>query len=249
MKFGVLFSFCGMMLVACALMLGGWGFFLLWPGASFLIAGGSYFWFGSSIYRKSKGGLLPLPNLILMFPFLASLWTLWGLLRLTQSERAFDQVTDKIFIGRRLLSHEFPDHFEHVIDLTCEFNESMAARSVDYYSFPILDGHVPPSDSLIGWIDIAANLEGNVFIHCAEGHGRAGMLTTALLIKLGLQDSIESSLRFVQSKRPLVKLRPSQRSLLQQIESQLKSKNWFGRTRIVDIVLRKIKALRSRRAF
>ena len=49
-------------------------------------------------------------------------------------------------------------------------------------------------------------LEGTIYIHCAEGHGRTGLFAAALLVKLGQFDSTDDALEFVKSKRPLVRL-------------------------------------------
>ena len=224
MKFGVLFSFIGLLVLLLSVSFAqitslGWA--LLWPAVSYLIAGSTYFFLGAGIYGKSSRGKIALFSFILMLPFLFSLWTLWQVLRIVKKENAFDRLTDKIFIGRRLLTSEFPSEFEHVIDLTCEFNEPAGPRSVDYHAVPILDGHVPSDESFLNGVELAANLPGTIYVHCAEGHGRAGMFCTALLVRLGKFSNIKDAFEFVKDKRPLVAIRAAQEGLLERIEKEL----------------------------
>ena len=136
-----------------------------------------------------------------------------------QTETAYDQLTDNIYIGRRLLAHEFPDFVDHVVDLTCEFTEPKPLRNVDYHSFQILDGFIPQTAQLNQWIANTANLNGNIYIHCAEGHGRTGLFTAALLVELGNFNSAFDALEFVKSKRPLVRLGSRQMETLSAIRA------------------------------
>ncbi|WP_298868354.1 dual specificity protein phosphatase family protein [uncultured Gimesia sp.] len=93
-----------------------------------------------------------------------------------------------------------------MIDLTCEFSEPHALRESSYFCFPVLDRSVPSLDDLRSWIERIAALEGNILIHCAEGHGRTGLFAAALLVHTGQTETPESALQFIQSKRPLVRL-------------------------------------------
>lgn len=89
-----------------------------------------------------------------------------------KSKPAFDCINERLIIGRRLLSQEFLEGIDHVVDLTCEFNEPNAYQSEDFHSFQILDAFIPESDDLSRWVHLAASFSETVYVHdvhCAEG--------------------------------------------------------------------------------
>jgi len=206
MKYGILFSFVAVLLATAAVIHRGWLLLLLWPAVSFGIVALGYLYFGPQVYGKSSRGLLSPINQLLLLPFLVYLWSVWYGARLVKREPAFNQLTEDIVIGRRLLSHELPDGIDHVIDLTCEFNEPRALRSSSYHSFQILDGSAPSADHLLQWAGQTARLSGNIYIHCAEGHGRTGLFAAVLLLYIGHSMTPDEALQFIRSKRPLVRL-------------------------------------------
>ena len=214
MKYGILFATVVVLLTTSVIIHGGWFYLLLWPALSFGMVALGYFHFGPRVYGKSQRGILSPINLLLLLPYLLYLWFVWYAVRLVKRESAFDQLTENIFIGRRLLSHEFPDNIDHVIDLTCEFTEPKALRSISYHSFQILDGFVPSPEQLRDWAAQAAELSGNIYIHCAEGHGRTGLFAAVLLLHIGHSQTPDDVLQFIKSKRPLVRLNQQQMAAL-----------------------------------
>lgn len=218
MKYGILFSTVSLLLVITAISRGGWYLFCLWPAISFAVVASGYLYFGPCVYGKSAQGTLSPFNQLLLLPYLVYLWAAWYLLRLIKQETAYDQLSDSIYIGRRLLGREFPSHMEHVIDLTCEFSEPKPLRDANYHSFQVLDGFVPSPEQLDLWVTEAATFSGDIYIHCAEGHGRTGLFAAALLVKKGQFQSVEEALSFVKSKRPLVRLGRRQQAVLAAIQ-------------------------------
>lgn len=214
MKYGLLFATVAVLLAGTAILHGGWRLLLLWPAISFGVVAIGYLSFGPIIYGKTSQGVLSIFMQLVLLPFLLYLWSVWYALRLVKREPALNQLTDKVYIGRRLLSHEFPDKIDHVVDLTCEFSEPKALRSCSYYSYPILDGFAPSADKLRQWVGEVATLPGTVFIHCAEGHGRTGLFAAALLLKTGHSKTPDEALQLIKSKRPLVRLGRHQKVLL-----------------------------------
>lgn len=214
MKIGLFFSAIALLFAISAFTHGGWFWLLLWPAFSFAFVASGYFGLGARIYGKSAKGLLSPLNQILLAPYLVMLWSLWHLGRLLVRQPAYHQITDNIYVGRRLLGAELPDLIEHVIDLTCEFNEPQALNSLNYHSFQILDATAPSKEQLQEWVEIVAQLSGNIYIHCAAGQGRAGMFAAALALRLGLAQTPEAALAYVKAKRPLVWLTPSQKAVL-----------------------------------
>lgn len=206
MKYGILFTTVAVLLAITAFMHGGWYRIALWPSLSFALIAIGYFGLGPAVYGKSADGRLAITNQLLLLPYLVYAWGTWHILRIIKRESAFDQLTDHIYVGRRLLAHELPEQIDHVIDLTCEFSEPKPLRSKAYHSFPILDAFIPPLESLQVWVARVSTLSGNVYIHCAEGHGRTGLFAAALLLHTGHSQTPADAVQFIQSKRPLVRL-------------------------------------------
>ena len=217
MKYGMLFATVAVLLAASALLHRGWQVLLLWPAVSFGVVALGYLHFGPIVYGKSSRGILSPFSQLILLPYLLYLWSVWYALRLVKREPAFNQLTDSVLIGRRLLSHELPDNINHVIDLTCEFSEPNALRSTSYHLFPILDGFVPSPNQLREWVHEVAALSGNVFIHCAEGHGRTGLFAAALLLATGHSNTPADAIQFIRSKRPMVRLGHRQLAVLNAI--------------------------------
>ncbi|MEM7314051.1 MAG: dual specificity protein phosphatase family protein [Planctomycetota bacterium] len=216
MKYGILFGIVSILLIVVAISRGYWYLLCLWPAASFGIIAAGYLFLGPRVYGKSHGVLSPFTT-VLLLPYLCYMWAAWYAMRFVKTEAAYDQLTEDIYIGRRLLAHEFPDFVDHVIDLTCEFTEPKPLRETTYHSFQILDGYVPDTAQLKEWLSDAANLKGVIYIHCAEGHGRTGLFAAALLVQLGKFASADEALEYVKSKRPLVRLGTRQMDTLSAI--------------------------------
>jgi hypothetical protein len=214
MKYGILFSVVAALLAAVGCIHGGVYLLALWPSLSFALVAAGYFRLGPAVYGKSLDGKLAIANQLLLLPYLIYLWSVWYAIRLVKREPAYDQLTTNIFIGRRLLPHELPEHIEHVIDLTSEFRKLTSLRSTSYHSFPILDAFVPPLEMLQYWVSQTAELSGNIYIHCAEGHGRTGLFAAALLLHTGHSQTPSDAVRYIQSKRPLVRLGKPQLNFL-----------------------------------
>lgn len=206
MKYGILFSIVSVLLTVASVLYGGWYSLCLWPAVSFGMVAAGYLFAGPRVYGKSESGILSFFSVILLLPFLVYLWCVWYGVRLVKTESAYNQLTDNIYIGRRLLAREFPEFIDHVIDLTCEFTEPKPLRNADYHAMQILDGYVPNSQQFKTWIAKAATLDGKIYIHCAEGHARTGLFAAALLVRLGYSQSAEDALKLVNSKRPQVRL-------------------------------------------
>ena len=208
------FSIISALLIVAAIMYGGWHIVYLWPAISFGIVAVGYLFVGPRVYGKSQSGVCSPLNTVLLLPYLLYLRGVWHVIRFFKTESAYDQLIDNIYIGRHLMAREFPEFIDHVIDLTCEFTEPKTLRNTDYHSMQILDGFVPDTQQLKTWVANVATLNGTIYIHCAEGHGRTGLFASVLLVHLGHSPSVEDALQLVKSKRPLVRLNSRQRQTL-----------------------------------
>ena len=114
-------------------------------------------------------------------------------------------MTDNIIIGRRLLAHELPEGITNYVDLTAELEDPKAIRELPgYICLPILDAEAPTPEKLHSMISRLH--PGKTFIHCAQGHGRTGLFTLALLVERQKIRSFDEGLAMIQAVRPQVKL-------------------------------------------
>lgn len=217
MNYGPLFLISSIALAASAIFRGGWYWLSLWPAVSLAVIAGGYFGLGVKVFGKTPRGLFAPLHFAVLLPYLATAWLVWNLVRPLRRELAYHSLSEKILLGRRLLSHELPNDVQNVVDLTCEFIEPRALRRTNYLSFPVLDASVPSEADLRRWIDLVANLEGKTYIHCAEGRGRTGMFTVALLLQSGEADTVEAAIATVTSHRPQIRLTGKQREFLHDV--------------------------------
>ena len=170
-----------------------------------------------------KNGIIPLWSKLLNFPFLLFSNIIWHLYRIINKEDSSNKISDSLIIGRRLLLTEINFQVTYYIDLTAEFDEpKKIRRQKSYLCFPILDGGVPEIDKLIQLLFQIDNKK--VYIHCAQGHGRTGLVTLALLLKNGTINDIDSGILFLQKFRPALNLNLSQIEYLKKHQQNIRSK-------------------------
>ena len=124
-------------------------------------------------------------------------------------ENPTDKLTEEIIIGRRLHKNEMPDNISNYVDLTAEFEDPKSIRQTsNYICFPILDASIPCKRSLKRCIEKLK--PGITYIHCAQGHGRTGLFTIALLAEKNMIKTYDEGITIIQSARPAVKLNKEQ---------------------------------------
>ena len=69
-----------------------------------------------------------------------------------------------------------------------------------------MDASIASETELRKWIEQTIQLQGPVYVHCAEGRGRTGLFAAALLLQLGQANTAEQALSRVKEKRPQIKL-------------------------------------------
>ena len=212
MKYPLLFFLIALLCGLRAVTLNGPWLVLLWPACSFLIVGVAYLRLRPGVFGKRPDGRMALRSTVLLFPCLLLTWGAWRLLRVFTREDAFNDLALGIIIGRRLIPPECPSGADCVLDLTCEFPEPRSVREGrDYRCFPILDGSVPHADDLIQLIQSLKDYQGNLYIHCAEGHGRAALVSACLIIAKGVASDSAGAMEIIRAKRPKVRLASAQR--------------------------------------
>jgi protein-tyrosine phosphatase len=215
--FGVTFLLLGLMLGLYAATQGGYFYWLLWPAVSLVAAGLAYLWLGPALFGKTPKGTRRLASRVLLMPYCGANWFGWRLLRFVVKEDVWNEAAPKLYIGRRAYDHELPADVGLIVDLTAEFIEPAAVRTKRAYrSFPILDAHVPRRDEeVLALAQELATVDDAVYIHCAEGHGRAAMIVALVLVARGAASDAQSALAHIKTVRPKTNLRPHQRAALE----------------------------------
>lgn len=208
---GTMFLVVGLELLFLALQRGGLALLLVWPASSFLGVAAIYFFRHPQGFGKQPTGRLSWPRTLILLPFLLAVWSVWHLVRRVSHEPAANQVGEGIWVGRRLLRHELPPQIDLVVDLTCEFPEPLPfPAGPNYLSFPILDAGAPEPQELLDLTLKLAEQPGSLLIHCAQGHGRSGMVAAIVLVLRRAAGDLDQAIEQIRAQRPGVRLKPIQ---------------------------------------
>ncbi|QIZ69587.1 dual specificity protein phosphatase family protein [Oxynema aestuarii] len=219
MKYIVLFIGVGLFFTTLAVSLQGWGWLFLWPAVSFWLVAAAYAGLGYRVFGKQDNGRLAIWALMLMLPYLLVRWGIWHLEHRILKEDCYNEVAPGIFLGRRAFARELPQDINLIVDLTAEFpvlKEVIEGKS--YVCLPTLDASVPSEAEFQKLVEQLVDWEGNIYLHCAIGHGRSATVAGALLIARGLADNAREAEEMLKTARPWVNLSQSQKGLLQQFK-------------------------------
>ena len=116
-------------------------------------------------------------HVVVLFPYFLYAWTIWHLSRLLRSEDCYNEICPGLYVGRRAFASELPKDVRAVADLTAEFAEPREVRDGRrYLCLPTLDASVPPETEFREFVQAILSESGPTYLHCAEGHGRSGMV-------------------------------------------------------------------------
>jgi protein-tyrosine phosphatase len=214
---------CGGACGVLALLLGprAWG--LVWFCTSLLVVGGAYLGPGPRVLGKRADGSLAWLPVLLLLPYFLLAWTVWHVRRALSREHCFHEVAPGLLLGRRPFAHELPPEVALVVDLTAEFPESPAVRArARYLCHPVLDTGAPDEDGLASVVSTVLAEPGSVYVHCAQGHGRASTIAAAVLLARGQHEDVPGAERHLRRVRPGVRLHPVQRALLTRMLPRLR---------------------------
>lgn len=200
---------------------------LAWPALSFGLVGVAYLAGNVRLFGKRGDGSRRLWASVALAPYLAFVHLVWFIWRCLDRRPAYQSVDHRLIVARRLLAAEYPKHVTHVFDLTCEFLDPRSIRSSTHYrSLPMLDA------GTLSALELAAAVRGLridsdecLLIHCANGHGRTGLVAAAWLISQDPTLSIDAALERLRAARPPIRLRPCQRATLERSLPLLREEN------------------------
>jgi protein-tyrosine phosphatase len=218
MKYGILFLILGSILGVEAVMLRGFYWILAWPGLSFAMVGAAYLGLGPSVLGKRPNGTMAWYAVTPLLPYLLLTWLTWHAVRLVSGEECCNEIVPELFIGRRPLAHELPENVTLVVDLTAEFAEAGGVRSGRHYlAFPMLDTGVPSVDNFEQLVRQITDWQGAAYIHCAQGHGRTGLVAAAELMAKGKAATAEEAVAVLAKARPRLALGKNQLAFLNRV--------------------------------
>lgn len=141
-------------------------------------------------------------------------------------EQPVSKVTDHLFIGQQpLFLHHITfrdNNITAVLDVTVEGTQPcfiLGNRAIAYLKIPILDKTSPMMISLEEGVDwsVAQIKQGRkLYVHCGGGRERSALFASAILIKLGIEQSLEGAMSHIKRTRPKVRLLESQQRLLEE---------------------------------
>lgn len=218
MKYGLLFLFLAIAIAIAAARGGHWAWLLFYPAFSFGAIAVAYLFSAPGVFGKRMDGKRSWLGTLLVLPYVIYVSAVWHLLRLISREPKFNWLDEDMVLSRRLLAHELPEHIASVVDLTCEFTEPKDRWNIrSYVCFPMLDA----STATVGEIRTLAtdilHMPKPVLIHCAQGHGRTGLVASAVLLVSRRAKTASEALAMVQAARPGIELNRIQYSILEQL--------------------------------
>jgi protein-tyrosine phosphatase len=173
-----------------------------------------YVWLGPVVLGKQADGTLSWKHALLLMPYFGAAELAWYIVRVLGDEDPWHEVAPGLYLGRRVQHWELPARVGLVLDLTAEFVEPPELREGRrYVSVPALDASTPSVQALADAVHAISSYQGNVYVHCAAGHGRSAMAMAVLLVARGMAHDIDDAVELMRAKRPRVRLRTTQRKV------------------------------------
>ncbi len=212
----VLFLCVAAVFAALTGFVGGLTWILVWPTFSLVIVAYGYLVAGPAVLGKQADGTLYWPHALLLMPYFSAAECAWYLVRVLGREEPWHEISRGLYLGRRVQHWELPPRVGLVLDMTAEFVEPIEVRSGrTYVCVPALDASVPSVEALVSGIERVVHFDGNIYVHCAAGHGRSAMAMAVLLVARGIARDLDHAVEMMRSVRPRVKLRTTQHRIAQ----------------------------------
>lgn len=209
---GVMFLCLAILFGALTGLVGGATWILVWPAFSLVVVGLGYVWLGPGVLGKQPDGTLAWYCALLLMPYFGAAEFAWYLVRVLGDEEPWHEVSHGLFLGRRVQHWELPARIGLVLDLTAEFVEPQELRTGrKYFCLPTFDASAPEPSLLAEAIARIAPYQGNIFVHCAAGHGRSAMAMAVLMVARGVACDLDDAVAKMCVARTRVQLRTTQK--------------------------------------
>jgi hypothetical protein len=197
---------------------------LLWPGVTCLLLAEGYLGLGGKVLGKRSDGSIRWYMIPVAFPYFIYCWSKWLIMRLFTDEAAFDRILPYLYIGRFAFPRAIPANVRCIVDLAAEFPEPAKSRKERrYIGVPVLDGWIPTKKEFLSLLETLRTVEGPIYLHCAEGHGRSGTIAVGFLILIGEAVDTQEALDKLRGIRPRIRLESCQRQFLKQMLPEILS--------------------------
>lgn len=198
------YAVISLVLITAAVVMGGQGWWLLWPGLAFLCITAGYLGAGASVFQKDSAGRISPSAALLLLPYriAAQISYYWYAKRC----RHTSVVNEHIALGGYPAA---PLTAAAVLDMTGEFPRSRYTAGLAYHCQPQLDLFPLTEMQIETAVNNLSRLaqSGQVYVHCKLGYTRSTTVVVAWLIRAGLADNVEQALAAVRQARPQIVLR------------------------------------------
>ncbi|HAT1511802.1 phosphatase PAP2/dual specificity phosphatase family protein [Morganella morganii] len=198
------YAVISLVLITAAVVIGGQGWWLLWPGLAFLCITAGYLGAGASVFQKDSAGRISPSAALLLLPYriAAQISYYWY----AKQCRHTSVVNEHIALGGYPAA---PLTAAAVLDMTGEFPRSRYTAGLAYHCQPQLDLFPLTEMQIESAVNSLGRLaqSGQVYVHCKLGYTRSTTIVVAWLIRAGLADNVEQALAAVRQARPQIVLR------------------------------------------
>lgn len=219
MRNGFFFPLLAITIAVAAARGGHWAWLLFYPTFSFGAVAAAYFFAAPGVFGKRFDGKRSKLGTLLVLPDVIYLSTVWHVLRVISREPKYNTLGNDLFLSRRLLAHELPEklNISSVVDLTCELTEPIDQWNIrSYICFPMLDASTATADEVRQLATEKLQMPKPVLIRCAQGHGRTGLIASAVMLVSGQAKTASDALAMVQAARAGIELNRRQYATLEQ---------------------------------
>lgn len=207
-RLAVRYGVAGVLLLALALVLGGWWLLLLWPALCLFVLTGGYLHAGPSIFRKSEGtgpaaGRRCTDSRIILVPYeLGARLVRHYFFKAPPAV----EIVPGLWLGG--FSKKLPVENCGIIDLTAEYPRSAVSVGKQYVSIPMIDLLPPAVEEIERAVEAYTELKkhGPVLVHCALGMTRSAAVAACILVAEKHCLSMTDALERIRSLRPDVTL-------------------------------------------
>lgn len=195
---------------------------LAWAGLSFALVALAYTCNAAWIFGKRADGTMRVVPTLVLLPYRLLAEMIWWLNTRLSSEAPWHRADDRLVVGRRLSARDgLPPGVSSVLDLTSEFTEPRLLRGTGYRCLPMLDASHADPLFIASTIREVASQPGVLYVHCAQGHGRTGLIAALILVARNPGMSPADALARLQTIRPGIGLSRRQSQALHSIAAQL----------------------------